>query len=91
MFTTKLAAMGDVATVMVNNEFKKFGAKYTEEMLGGAEKVKEAGLQSLIGQSIDIKGLEEVAKQDVDAAINMLSNLYNKGQLSFASVSKMFG
>lgn len=91
MFTTKLAAMGDVATIMVNTELKKFGATFTEQIMGGAEQVEKGGLTNLIGKTIDVDSIEELAKQDLDAVINVLSNLYNSGQLSFASASKMFG
>ena len=91
MFATKLAAMGDVATQMVNTELKRFNAVFTEDMMGGADKVATAGLSNLIGKTIDIDAIEELAKQDLDAVINVLSNLYNSGQLSFAAVSKMFG
>ena len=91
MFATKLAAMGDVATIMVNNELKKFGSVFTEDLLGGADKVATAGLSNLIGKVIDVDTIEELAKQDLDAVINLLSNLYNSGQLSFAAISKMFG
>ena len=91
MFATKLAAMGDVATQIVNTELKRFNAVFTEDMMGGADKVATAGLSNLIGKTIDIDTIEELAKQDLDAVINVLSNLYNNGQLSFAAVSKMFG
>ena len=91
MFTTKLASMGEVATIMVNGELQKFGSTFTEQMMGGIDVIEKAGLGNLIGKAIDINSLEELAKQDVDAVINVLSNLYNSGQLSFASISKMFG
>ena len=91
MFATKLAAMGDVATQIVNTELKRFNAVFTEDMMGGADKVATAGLSNLIGKTIDIDTIEELAKQDLDAVINVLSNLYNSGQLSFAAISKMFG
>ena len=91
MFSTKLAAMGDAATQMVNKELQKYDSRFTEQNMGGAEVVEKGGLGNLVGQRVTIDTIEELAKQDIDAVVNVLSNLYNSGQISFASVSKMFG
>lgn len=77
MFASKLLAMGDAAANKFDAEMKRREERF------------QTGI--LKGQQITTKALAKLAKEDVDLAIQEMSRLYSTGQLSFETVSKMFG
>lgn len=88
MFGTKLLAMGSAAANMFDAEMMTKNIDLSKQAmiaLGFSEEEMKKGVK------MSTSMLTKLVKTDLDVALNEISKLYQKGSLSFETLSKMFG